>query len=164
MYNQEIKDFIKKTQIIKGVFLGLDIGSKRIGIAVSDRLRFIATPFTTLHRSYPIKDIANIMHIIVDFACVGIVIGMPIELSGRDGKACKIIEEFTEHIASQTTIPIMFFDERMSSAAVQRSLRLTSMTRKRREQVDDKMAASYILQNAMDLINNFITSETNAEY
>lgn len=132
--------------------LGLDMGTKRIGVALSDTLRMIATPHSTILRMSFAKDIKAIRTILTEHNVAGLVIGLPIEMSGMEGESCRMVREFATKLEKVLTIPIYFQDERMSTAAVTRTLRETGMTRQKKAALDDKMAASYILQGVQDQI------------
>jgi putative Holliday junction resolvase len=130
--------------------LGLDLGSKTIGLALSDVLRSIATPFDTIRRGKFAAD-AKILLAIVDKQGVGgLVIGLPLEMDGREGPRCQSVRQFAANLLAVRDLPVAFWDERLSTAAVTRTLIEADTTRKRRAEVVDKMAAAYILQGYLD--------------
>ena len=130
--------------------LGLDLGSKTIGLALSDVLRSIATPFDTIRRGKFAAD-AKILLAIVDKQGVGgLVIGLPLEMDGREGPRCQSVRQFAANLLAVRDLPVVFWDERLSTAAVTRTLIEADTTRKRRAEVVDKMAAAYILQGFLD--------------
>jgi putative Holliday junction resolvase len=130
--------------------LGLDLGSKTIGLALSDVLRSIATPFDTIRRGKFAAD-AEILLAIVDKQGVGgLVIGLPLEMDGREGPRCQSVRQFAANLLAVRDLPVAFWDERLSTAAVTRTLIEADTTRKRRAEVVDKMAAAYILQGYLD--------------
>jgi putative Holliday junction resolvase len=138
--------------------LGLDIGSKKIGIAVSDLLRIIATPHSTLLRKSPNQDTEKLCHLIKEYDIGGIVVGLPLEMSGEEGKSCQMVREFIKRLLIKIELPVAFIDERYSTSAVYRALNETNFTRKRKEELDDKLAASYILQGYLDKLNTKVNS------
>jgi len=133
--------------------LGLDIGSKTIGLALSDTLLTIATPAETITREKFTKDVERLGEIIAAEDVGGLVLGLPVQMDGTEGPKCQSVRQFAENLLEKMDIPIAFWDERLSTAAIERLLvREVDMTRKRRAQVVDKMAAAYILQGALDAI------------
>jgi len=131
--------------------MGLDIGSKTVGLALSDVNRTIATPLITLHRVKFSKDAAELEALIDKHDVGGLVLGLPISMDGREGPRCQSTRQFAANLLERRDIAIAFQDERMSTAAVERFLiGEADMTRKRRAQVVDRAAAAYILQGALD--------------
>lgn len=134
----------------KGRVLGMDIGTKTVGLALSDTGRIIATPFEVLDRQGWKKDLPYLTGIIHSHDIIACVVGWPINMDGSVGERCAYVMEFCEKLLSVIDMPILFWDERMSTIAVERVLLEADMSRKRRSEVVDKMAASYILQGALD--------------
>jgi putative Holliday junction resolvase len=131
--------------------LGLDVGSKTIGLAISDSDLKVATAIDTIRRTKFTKDFEQLTAIIEDRRIGGLVIGLPISMDGTEGPACQSIRQFGTNILARLEICIAFWDERLSTSAVQRFLTdEADMTRKRRSEVVDKLAATYILQGALD--------------
>jgi len=131
--------------------LGLDVGSKTIGLAVSDSDLNVATAIDTIRRTKFTKDFEQLVAIIEDRNIGGLVIGLPISMDGTEGPACQSIRQFGSNILERREMAITFWDERLSTSAVQRFLTdEADMTRKRRSEVVDKLAATYILQGALD--------------
>ena len=131
--------------------LGLDVGSKTIGMAVSDSSLAVAAAIDTIRRTKFTKDFEELKEIIQDRAIGGLVIGLPISMDGTEGPACQSIRQFGTNIIERIEMGIAFWDERLSTSAVQRFLTdEADMTRKRRGEVVDKLAATYILQGAID--------------
>ena len=130
--------------------LGLDIGSRKIGVALSDTMRFIATPYNTLIRQSFAKDTSAIFAIMEEHHVCGLVIGLPVTMMGQEGDSSRMVREFADKIHKKHPGPIYFQDERFSTAAVNRVLGNTQLTRKKKATLDDKMAASYILQGVLD--------------
>ena len=130
--------------------LGLDVGTKTIGIALSDVSRSIATPYDTIRRTKFTED-AQIIRDIVQKQGVGaLVIGLPINLDGSEGPRAQSTRAFARSLAPIVQLPLLFWDERLSTAAVERHLIEADASRKRRAEVVDRMAAAYILQGALD--------------
>jgi putative Holliday junction resolvase len=130
--------------------LGLDVGSKTVGLALSDVTRSIATPYHTLRRTKFTKDAEAIGEAIETNQVGALVIGLPLNLDGSEGPRAQSTRAFARNLAARITVPIVFWDERLSTAAVERHLIEADASRKRRAQVIDRMAAAYILQGALD--------------
>ena len=143
-------------------FLGLDIGTKTVGLAISDGDYKVASPLETLNRT-KFRDDAQRLLAVVDHRSVGgFIAGLPISLDGTEGPRCQSVRQFAENLLALRDLPFAFWDERMSTAAMQRFLiGEVDMTRKRRGEVIDKLAATYILQGALDFLgqnNNTINA------
>lgn len=134
--------------------MGLDLGTKTIGIALSDTRRQIATPHSTLKRSKFTPDAAKLKEIIAQDQIGGIVLGLPINMNGTEGPRAQSTRAFARNLAKEVDIPIIFWDERLSTAAVTRTLLEADASRKRRGELVDKLAAAYILQGALDRLAN----------
>lgn len=133
--------------------LGLDVGSKTVGLALSDVTRKIATPYDTIRRTKFTED-ARIIRQVIETNQVGaLVIGLPINLDGSEGPRAQSTRAFARNLAAQVEVPIAFWDERLSTAAVERHLIEAGASRKRRAEVIDRMAAAYILQGALDRLS-----------
>ena len=130
--------------------LGLDLGEKTIGLALSDTQLTIATPMLTLKRGKFAADAARIDEIVAKQQVGGLVIGLPLNLDGSDGPSAQSARAFARNFAARSALPILMWDERLSTAAVTRTLIDFDASRKRRAEVVDKMAAGYILQGALD--------------
>lgn len=130
--------------------LGLDLGEKTIGLALSDRLLTVATPFSTLKRGKFAADAAQLDIIISEQGVGGLVVGLPLNMDGSDGPSAQSARAFGRNWAGRSTIPLTFWDERLSTSAVTRTLLEADTSRRRRGEVVDKMAAAYILQGALD--------------
>lgn len=133
--------------------LGLDLGSKRIGLALSDVSRTVATPMKTLKRAKFAQNAKELLDIAEEHEIGAFIIGLPINLDGSEGPAAQSARAFVRNLAAKTDIPIALWDERLSTAAVERTLLDADTSRKRRAEVIDKMAAAYILQGALDRLN-----------
>lgn len=132
--------------------LGLDLGSKTIGLAISDPALTVASPIDTIRRTKFSKDAAKLDYLMVDRNVGGLVLGLPINMDGSEGPRCQSTRQFAANLAQRgTQQPIVFWDERLSTAAVERVLiDEADMSRRKRANVIDKMAAAYILQGALD--------------
>ena len=132
--------------------MGLDLGTKTIGIACSDVTRTIATPLETLKRSKFKKDLEALLGIVQERQIGGIVMGLPINMDGTEGPRAQSTRAFIRNMLKETELSVFFWDERLSTAAVTRTLLEADSSRAKRAEVVDKMAASYILQGFLDRI------------
>ncbi|HEX9768809.1 MAG TPA: Holliday junction resolvase RuvX [Kiloniellales bacterium] len=134
--------------------LGLDVGAKTIGLAISDRGLSVASPLETLRRGKLADDVAALQKVCAARAVGGLVVGLPVNMDGSEGPRCQSVRQFLANLAERgLDLPAAFWDERLSTAAVERLLVAEAdMTRKRRRRVVDKMAAAYILQGALDAL------------
>ena len=131
--------------------LGLDVGSKTIGLALSDLGLVIASPFDTIRRSKFGKDAELLRGIIARQQVGGLVLGLPINMDGSEGPRCQSVRQFAANLDKlMPELPMAFWDERLSTAAVTRTLIEADASRKRRAELVDKLAAAYILQGALD--------------
>ena len=133
-----------------GKLLGLDLGTKTIGVAISDGMRYSATPLETIKRSKFTADAARLLELIADNAAVGIVLGLPLNMDGSEGPRVQSTRAFARSLAQKTDLPLVFWDERLSTSAVTRMLIEADTRRDKRAEVVDKLAASYILQGLLD--------------
>ena len=141
-----ILDTLKKKQRL----MGLDIGTKTIGLALSDFTLTIASPMETIIRKKFTPDIEKILGYMKEHNAGGFVMGLPINMDGSEGPKCQSIRQFAKNLENLTPLAISFWDERWSTKAVTRTLIESDTSRTRRKEVIDKMAASYILQGALD--------------
>ncbi len=134
--------------------LGLDLGSKTIGLALSDTTWRIATPLETIRRRKFGVDAERLFALVDEHEVGALVLGLPFNMDGSEGPRCQSTRAFAQNVLALRDLPIVFQDERLSTAAVQRML-VDEMdsTRKRRAEVVDKLAAAYILQGLMDRLN-----------
>jgi putative Holliday junction resolvase len=135
--------------------LGLDVGSKTIGLAISDGGWTVASPLETIRRRRFRDDAAALKALCADRGVGGLVIGLPVNMDGTEGPRCQSVRQFAANLAeiAGLALPMTLWDERLSTAAVERFLvDEADMTRRRRAQVVDKMAAAYILQGALDAL------------
>ena len=139
----------------KSRLLGLDVGKKTIGLAVSDSDMKIATTVGTIRRSKFTKDVKNLDAIITERQVNGLVLGLPISMDGNEGPACQSVRQFAVNLDNVLEIGITFWDERLSTSAMERLLtKEADLSRNRRSEIIDKMAAAYILQGALDSLSS----------
>ena len=134
----------------RGRLMGLDLGSKTIGLALSDEGRQIASPLTTLKRRKFSLDAAQLLDLARQHNLVGFILGLPRNMDGSEGPRAQSTRAFARNLAALTDLAIGFWDERLSTAAVTRTLIDADRSRARRAELVDKMAAGYILQGALD--------------
>jgi putative Holliday junction resolvase len=132
--------------------LGVDLGTKTIGLALSDVERRIATPLETLKRTKFTIDAQRIVAIVRRFEIGAIVIGLPLNMDGSEGPRAQATRAFARNLAPLAARPILFWDERLSTMAVTRTLLASDASRSRRAELVDKMAAAYILQGFFDFV------------
>jgi putative Holliday junction resolvase len=130
--------------------LGLDLGEKTIGLALSDVMRMIATPLVTLERTKFSADAQALISLIEKNKVGGLVIGLPLNMNGKEGPSAQSARAFARNFEGKRPMPVLFWDERLSTTAVTRTLLDADMSRARRKDVVDKMAASFILQGVLD--------------
>lgn len=133
-----------------GRVLGLDVGSKRIGVAISDLLGVTAQGLDTIHRQNKRLDFAQLEKVVSEYGVTEIVVGYPLRMSGAEGIQAEKMQRFAKELRQRFPLPVHLWDERLSSAQANRLLRETDMSIKRRGQVVDQMAAVLILQSWMD--------------
>lgn len=149
MIHDDITDFAAALPRGRGV-LGLDLGTKTIGIALSDRLLSAATPVETVRRQKFTLDAARLLEIAAAREAGGILLGLPRNMDGSEGPRAQSTRAFARNLAALTDLPIGFWDERLSTVAAERALLEADTSRKRRAEVIDAVAAAYILQGALD--------------
>jgi len=133
--------------------LGLDVGEKTIGLAVSDSDFKVATPVDTIRRTKFAADAARLAQLVAEREIGGLVIGLPINMDGSEGPRCQSVRQFAANLLKRMELPIAFWDERLSTAAVTRAMLEADVTRAKRARAVDKMAAAYILQGALDALS-----------
>jgi len=134
--------------------MGLDLGEKTIGLALSDTLLTVASPLKTLQRGKFTADAAVLGSLIAEHGIGGLVIGLPLNMDGSEGPSAQSARAFARNFAKVSDCPVTFMDERLSTAAVTRTLLEADASRRRRSEVVDKMAAAYILQAALDRLRH----------
>lgn len=133
-----------------GAVGGLDLGTKTIGVAVSDSLRSVATPLRTIRRSKFTADAQDLLALVQERGLTGLVLGLPMNMDGSEGPRCQSTRAFARNLERLTPLPIAFWDERLSTVAAERAMLEADMSRKRRAEVIDHVAAGFILQGALD--------------
>ena len=132
--------------------MGLDVGAKTIGLSLSDTRLIIATPFDTIRRRRFRDDIARLFALIDTHRVGGLVVGLPLTLVGGDGPRTQSVRQFARNLLALHDLPVAFWDERLSTAAVTREMIAADMTRRRRAEIVDRVAAAYILQGCLDYL------------
>ena len=138
--------------------IGLDLGTKTIGIAVSDALHLSATPIETLKRIKFTSDAARLLKMIAERNIGGIILGLPRNMDGSEGPRCQSTRAFARNFTKLCEVPIGFWDERLSTVAAEKALLEADTSRRRRAEVIDHVAASYILQGALDRLRHMSKS------
>lgn len=133
-----------------GAIAGLDLGTKTIGVAVSDGLRSVASPLTVIRRQKFTLDAAELLRIAAERGLVGLVLGLPRNMDGTEGARAQSTRAFARNLERLTPLPMGFWDERLSTVAAERALLETDASRRKRAEVIDQVAAAYILQGALD--------------
>jgi len=134
----------------RGSLLGLDLGSKTIGVAASDPDRRLATAVETVARTNFTADARRLLALAVERSAVGFVLGLPVNMNGSEGPRAQSTRAFARNFAKLTDLPIALWDERLSTAAVERELIAADVSRRKRAAVIDQHAAAFILQGALD--------------
>ena len=149
MIYENILDFAGSISKEKAL-IGLDLGSKTIGVAISDSLKTVATPLKTIKRTKFSEEVTTLFKLISERDLSGIILGLPKNMDGSEGTRCQSPRAFARNINKFQYCPITFWDERLSTVAAEKALLQADITRKRRSEVIDHVAASYILQGALD--------------
>jgi len=142
-----------------GALMGLDPGTKTIGVAVSDGLRMTATSLETVKRTKFSKDALRLKEIASDRSIVGVVIGLPLNMDGSEGPRVQSVRAFSRNIVEHVGLPVLLWDKRLTTVAAERTLLEADLSRKRRAEVIDAVAAQYILQGALDRLAVIARSE-----
>jgi putative holliday junction resolvase len=138
----------------RGSLLGLDLGTKTIGVAVSDPDRKLAAPVITIARARFASDAERLLKLAEEQRAVGFVLGLPLNMDGSEGPRAQATRAFARNLAKLTALPIALWDERLSTAAVERLLIQADASRRKRKAVIDQHAAAYILQGALDRLSH----------
>ncbi|HBB83520.1 MAG TPA: Holliday junction resolvase RuvX [Sulfitobacter sp.] len=149
MIFDDTADFIAALPPMQAL-IGLDLGEKTIGVAVSDSFQSVATPLETVRRKKFGLDAARLAEIIAERRIGGLVLGLPRNMDGSEGPRCQSTRAFARNFDRLTPLPITYWDERLSTVAAERALLEADTTRKRRAEVIDHVAAGYILQGLLD--------------
>lgn len=131
--------------------LGLDVGQKTIGLALSDPSLRVATPVSTIRRGKRFRDdAAALAAVIAERDIGGLIVGLPVNMDGSEGPRCQSVRQFAANVMEHIEIDVAFWDERLSTMAVTRTMLDADLSRRRRAEVVDKLAATYILQGCLD--------------
>jgi len=149
MIYEDVYEFSNELQSNNSL-IGLDLGTKTIGVAVSDTILSVATPIKTIKRKKFSLDANHLLGIISNKNCCGIIIGLPKNMDGSEGPRAQSTRAFARNFSAKTELPITFWDERLSTVAAEKALLEADTTRKRRAEVIDHVAAAYILQGFLD--------------
>ena len=144
----------------RGALIGLDLGTKTIGVAVSDPDRRLATGVETVHRTAFTADAARLLSLARERKAVGFVLGLPINMDGSEGPRAQSTRAFARNFARLTELAVALWDERLSTAAVERELIAADVSRAKRAKVIDQHAAIFILQGALDRLARLRADET----
>ncbi|GGE40057.1 Holliday junction resolvase RuvX [Actibacterium pelagium] len=147
--HEEIEEFAGALAPMQAL-MGLDLGTKTIGVAVSDTFLSVATPLETVKRKKFSTDAARLLEIIKERSVAGIVLGLPRNMDGTEGPRCQSTRAFARNLSQLTDLPIGFWDERLSTVAAERALLEADTSRAKRAEVIDHVAAGYILQGVLD--------------
>ena len=157
MIYEDVYEFSNELQSNNSL-IGLDLGTKTIGVAVSDTILSVATPIKTIKRKKFSLDTDHLLAIISTKNCCGVIIGLPKNMDGSEGPRAQSTRAFARNFSEKTELPITFWDERLSTVAAEKALLEADTTRKRRAEVIDHVAAAYILQGFLDrlkVLGNF---------
>jgi putative holliday junction resolvase len=142
-----------------GRILALDVGKKRIGLAISDELGLTAIGLETLHRTRIREDLEKLRHVTVDRGVGTLLIGRPLHMSGDESRQSEYTREFAEKLGAYVRLPIVFWDERLTSAEAERLMRLAGASLERRKKAIDQMAAVLLLESYMGFRNTLSDGE-----
>jgi len=137
-----------------GALLGLDPGTKTLGLAISDRTRLISTPLQTITREKFTLDAQELLKIYADNKASALIVGLPINMNGTHGPRSQSVRDFCTNLLKIEDLPIFLWDERLSTMAVTRGMLEADMSRKKRKENVDKLAAGYILQGVLDRLRS----------
>ncbi len=132
--------------------LGFDVGTKTIGLAISDSGLTVASPLETIARTKFTADASAIAGIVDSYKIGGFVLGLPVNMDGSEGPRCQSVRQFARNLLERIDLALTFWDERLSTSAVDRSMLEADLSRKRRGELVDKLAAAFILQGALDYL------------
>lgn len=133
-----------------GALLGVDPGTKTFGLAISDRTRLIATPLETIRREKFTLDAQHLLKVYANNQASALIVGLPVNMNGTHGPRTQSVKDFCANLSKLQDLPIFLWDERLSTMAVTRGMLEADMSRKKRKENVDKLAASYILQGVLD--------------
>ena len=152
-----ILDYQNFPQLYRGTkpLMGLDIGIKNIGVGLSDRTWFIANSLITIARTKFLHDVRKLCELIKLYNVSGLVVGWPLNMDGSIGPRCQSIRDFCQLFKQYCDLPILLFDERLSTVMVNNLMLTADLSRRRRAELVDKLAAAYILQGALDCLSKY---------
>lgn len=150
---EDLADFAPETTAFSAL-MGLDLGTQTIGVAVSDRMRGVASPLETVKRKKFGVDAARLLELMAEREVGGIVLGLPLNMDGTEGPRAQSTRAFARNLSRLTEVPITFWDERLSTVAAERALLEADTSRRRRAEVIDHVAAGFILQGALDRLRH----------
>jgi putative Holliday junction resolvase len=153
MIHEQIEAFAATLPPMRAL-AGLDLGTKTIGVALSDRLLTVATPLETVRRKKFTEDAARLVEILRQREIAGVVLGLPRNMDGSEGPRCQSTRAFARNFSQLWDGPITFWDERLSTVAAERALLEADTSRRKRAELIDHVAASYILQGVLDRLRN----------
>ena len=140
--------------IAAGPLIGLDPGTKTIGVAASDPSRLMAMPVETVRKTKFTADAERLLDLTAERKAAAIVLGLPRNMAGSEGPRAQSVRAFARNLSQKTDLPIVYWDERLSTVAAERELIAADASRAKRAQVIDQMAAVFILQGALDRLRN----------
>ncbi|NJM84718.1 MAG: Holliday junction resolvase RuvX [Tabrizicola sp.] len=149
MIHDSIESFVAALPPNRAI-AGLDLGTKTIGVAVSDLRRSVATPVEVIQRAKFTLDASRLLALLAARGAAGIILGLPLNMDGSEGPRAQSTRAFARNLTALTPLPLAFWDERLSTVAAERALIEADTSRKRRKEVIDQVAAGYILQGALD--------------
>lgn len=158
MIYDDIRKFAQVVNPLRAL-AGLDLGTKTIGVSVSDHLATVATPLETIKRTKFTADVERLIEICQGRDIGGLVLGLPRNMDGSEGPRSQSTRAFARNLSTKIYLPITFWDERLSTVAAKKALLEADTTRKRRSEVIDHVAAAYILQGALDRLRYLKTNE-----
>ncbi|MCQ0093373.1 Holliday junction resolvase RuvX [Roseovarius sp. M141] len=158
MIHDDIADYVAALPPAQAL-MGLDLGDKTIGVAISDPLLSVASPHETVRRRKFGLDAARLLEIVEARRIGGIILGLPRNMDGSEGPRCQSTRAFARNLSRLTDLPIGYWDERLSTVAAERALLEADTSRKRRAEVIDNIAASYILQGVLDRIGHMRSTQ-----
>lgn len=153
MIHGDITEFAAALPRVGGL-AGLDLGTKTIGVAVSDGLRQVASPLTVIRRQKFTLDAEALLALVKERTLAGLILGLPRNMDGSEGPRAQSTRAFARNLSRLTDLPIGFWDERLSTVAAERALLEADTSRRRRAEVIDQVAAGYILQGALDRLRH----------
>ena len=136
------------------ILVGLDLGTKTIGVAVSDRLKIIASPLNTIDRKGTKKDLLRLKEVLNEYDIGGFVMGLPISLDNSENKQSQLVRNFNNELIKYFNLPSVFWDERFSTDAIFKEMRKSNMSQTKIKKKLDQQSASYILQGYLDKYSN----------